>query len=74
MNFFDRITGTLQRKPQYPVISFQRAVEKVLKGDYRTVGKRNSEKGFDVFLCTSTGHPLAIVDFEGRGARETFYV
>ena len=68
MNFFDRLTGAFRTKPQYPVISFDAAVEKVRKGDCRTVGKRNAEKGIDVFLCTPTGLLLARVDFEARGS------
>ena len=49
-----------------PVVSFDRAVQKVLHGKYRTVGKRNAENQLEIFLCTPSGRPLAIVDFEGE--------
>ena len=46
-----------------PVVSCDHAVRKVRHGKYRTVGKRNPENHLEIFLCTSSGKPVAIVDF-----------
>ena len=52
----------------YPVISYPAALQKVLHGKFRTLGKRNADNELEIFLCTPSGLPLAIVDFEIAGS------
>lgn len=47
-----------------PHISFRKAQQKVLKG-YKTIGTRPVRGAeLEIFLCTPTGLPVAIVDFD----------
>ena len=53
----------------FPIISFPVARQKIIHGDFRTVGKRNAENQLEIFLCTPSGRHIAIVDFESGEVR-----
>lgn len=59
----NHVSSFKSEKSYYPVIPFSWAVQKVLQGDYRTVGKRNAENQLEIYLCMPSGLPIAIVDF-----------
>jgi len=54
---------------QYPHISLSKAREKVITGDFKTIGMRHADAELEIFLCTPKGLPVAIVDFQDGEVR-----